>query len=111
RGHASVRPRSLWGLGLSAVALLGLFAVGLKPVEAATYYVATWGSDGNPGSESAPFRTIGRGASAANAGDTVYVRGGTYVESVNITKSGNSSAPIRLHAYPGETPVMDGQSW
>lgn len=96
---------------LAFVAMLGLFSVGLKPADAATYYVATGGSDGNPGSQSAPFGSIGKGVAVAGAGDTVYVRGGTYVESVTVSKSGTASAPIKLYAYPGEFPVMDGQGW
>lgn len=76
----------------------------------ATYVVAPGGNDSNPGSASAPFRTIGKSVAVAKAGDTVQVRGGTYVESVTINQSGTATAPIRLQAYPGETPVMDGQN-
>lgn len=76
----------------------------------ATVYVAPGGNDSNPGTAAAPFRTIGKGVAAAKAGDTVQVRGGTYVEAVTINQSGTASAPIRLQAYPGETPVLDGQN-
>jgi hypothetical protein len=40
--------------------------------------VAGVGSDGNPGTSGAPFRTIQRAADAVNPGDTVIVRDGTY---------------------------------
>lgn len=43
-----------------------------------TYYVATNGSDNDPGSESQPFRTIQRAANVVNPGDTVIVQDGTY---------------------------------
>ncbi len=76
---------------------------------AATYYVATTGSDSNPGSEAAPFRTIADAVNRMVAGDTTYVRGGTYNETETITfkKSGTASAPIRLLNAPDESPIVD----
>lgn len=44
------------------------------------YYVAKSGHDSNSGTEISPFRTIKQGASSLSAGDTLYVRGGTYRE-------------------------------
>ena len=50
-------------------------------VRAATYYVSTSGNDGNNGTSlSTPWRTINKAAQTMVAGDTVYVRGGTYRE-------------------------------
>jgi len=42
------------------------------------------------------------------AGDTTYLRGGTFVETaeVRFVRSGTSVAPITLKAYPNETPVV-----
>lgn len=49
--------------------------------QAATWYVATTGSDANPGTQAQPFRTIGKGiATAAANGDTILVVNGTYNE-------------------------------
>jgi hypothetical protein len=45
---------------------------------AAVYYAATEGNDTATGSRGSPFRTLTRGVEAANAGDTVIVRSGTY---------------------------------
>jgi hypothetical protein len=74
-----------------------------------TYYVATTGSDANPGTLAQPFRTIQHGLDVATApGDTVYVRGGTYKEQVTFTHSGTAGAPISLQAYPGEHPIIHG---
>ena len=73
-----------------------------------TYYVSTQGADGNPGTLSAPFRTIQRGATAAEPGDTVVVRTGTYRESVRPSRSGTADAPITFQAYPGEEVTISG---
>ncbi len=78
------------------------------------YYVAPTGSDSAAGTMAAPFATVGRGQTAASAGDTVYVRGGVYMFSgttntigVNFMKSGGTNNPIHYVAYPGETPIFD----
>lgn len=86
-----------------------------------TYYVAPNGNNTNAGTKNQPFLTIQRAQNAVTAGDTVYVRGGTYVmgESqiaghsgiwalvTNITKSGSQGKRIKYWAYPGERPVFD----
>ncbi|KYF75479.1 hypothetical protein BE17_33665, partial [Sorangium cellulosum] len=77
----------------------------------AQYYVATNGSDSNPGTLDRPFKTISKGVNAANAGDTVYIRGGTYTgwsNGIHPTKSGTQAAWITFRAYPGELPILDG---
>jgi len=73
-------------------------------------YVSPDGSDANPGTLEQPYKTINKAASVATAGDTIYVRGGVYVESVSVNNSGIAADPIRLMAYPGETPIIDGQN-
>ncbi|MEJ5198674.1 MAG: right-handed parallel beta-helix repeat-containing protein, partial [Anaerolineae bacterium] len=72
-----------------------------------TYYVATTGSDTDPGTLAQPWRTIQKAANTVNPGDTVYVRGGTYNEAVRVTRSGAAGAFITFAAYPGETPVLN----
>ncbi|MFZ4594037.1 MAG: hypothetical protein ACOYOF_07260, partial [Verrucomicrobiaceae bacterium] len=49
-------------------------------VSAADRYVSPTGNNANAGTLVAPWATIQYAASNANAGDTVYVRGGTYSE-------------------------------
>lgn len=73
-------------------------------------YVASGGNDNNSGTIDKPLRTIQAGVSGATAGDTVFVRGGTYVETVRILQSGSSENPITVKAYPGEMPVIDGRA-
>lgn len=71
-------------------------------------YVSTDGLDSNPGTKSAPLRTIAKGLQLAKGGDTVFVRQGIYSEKVLMTKSGSSGKEITLKAYLGEKPVIDG---
>lgn len=68
-----------------------------------TYYVATTGDDGNSGTEASPWRTISKANNTLNAGDTVYVRAGTYAERINPNNNGSSGNFITYRAYPGET--------
>ncbi len=72
----------------AAVKALALGAMLMStPVQAADYYVAKTGSDGNPGTQGAPFATIGKAITEANTAidggadsATIYVGDGTYAE-------------------------------
>jgi uncharacterized protein YjdB len=80
-----------------------------SPVTANAFYVATTGSDSNPGTLTSPWKTIQHAASTVQAGDTVYIRGGTYTESVSIGVSGSATAgPVTFQSYPGEQAIIDG---
>jgi hypothetical protein len=57
-------------------------------------YVSPSGSDTNPGTQTAPFKTIQKAADVVTVGTTVHVMPGTYNERVNITKSGTANARI-----------------
>jgi hypothetical protein len=75
----------------------------------AVYYVATTGSDGNAGTQAAPWRTIQHAATSVKAGDTVNIRAGVYNEAVTPTVSGSATAgSITFQSYPGETAIIDG---
>lgn len=73
-----------------------------------TYYVAKNGYDGNPGTESQPWLTITKAANTAVAGDTVYVKQGTYNERVIVKNSGSPGKYITFAAYPGNSATIDG---
>ena len=73
-----------------------------------TYYVSTSGNDTNPGTEQQPFKTIQKAADSVAAGDTVYVKGGTYNEQIRITASGTAGNYITFLPYNNETVVIDG---
>jgi parallel beta-helix repeat protein len=72
---------------------------------AATYYVSPSGNDSNSGtSTSTPFRTFARAVKPLRAGDTLYIRGGTWTQQLDLMNtSGSSSAWIKIAGYPGET--------
>ncbi|GAB1739942.1 hypothetical protein NU219Hw_g4872t1 [Hortaea werneckii] len=78
----------------------------------ATYYVAPTGSDSAAGTLAAPLKSIQVAVNKVSAGDTIYLRGGTYSPTTNIQikKSGTSSARITLAAYQSEVPIVDGEA-
>jgi len=99
--------RFLGGLVVCLTAwMVGLASDG----SAAEYHVApTGGSDSNSGAIGSPFATFGKAISLANGGDTIFARGGTYnLDSrIRIQTSGATNNPIKLFAYPGETPILN----
>jgi hypothetical protein len=77
-----------------------------------TYYVAKTGNDNNPGTITQPWLTISKAASTMVAGDTVFIKRGTYSEYVSITKSGSPGNYITYSAYPGDEnlAIIDGST-
>jgi hypothetical protein len=101
---------------LSLTALLAACIPSATLLTAAELYVATNGSDTNPGTLDFPFASLARGQQAASPGDTVWIRGGVYefvaglgadANAVYFDKSGAPGQRINYWAYPGETPVFD----
>ena len=87
--------------------------------EQATFYVAPTGSDSNPGTETAPFKTITKAQKAVReingtmTGDiVVYLREGTYQlnSMVNFDErdGGKDGHYVRYKAYNGENPLITG---
>jgi len=104
-----MRKLTVWNciVVLSVALLLFAFQLG----SAADYYVDrnnSYASDSNPGTLERPWSTIQHAADTAVAGDTVYVRAGTYNEHVYVEQSGEASSYIVFSAFPGETPIIDG---
>lgn len=85
----------------------------------AKFYVSPDGNDSNPGTESAPFKTIAAARDAVRtinsnmSGDIiVYLRGGTHYVSSTISfkpqDSGKNGYRIIYQAYNSEKPVVSG---
>jgi len=73
-------------------------------VNGPNYYVdAAGGSDSNPGTFRAPWKTIQKAADTVQAGARVYVRPGSYNERVRVTRSGAAGFPVTFQAYSGVT--------
>ncbi len=92
----------------SRTSVVGMLTV-LPPPTNTTFYVATNGSDSNPGTLGAPFATVPKAISVAAPGTIIYIRGGThsYTSTIRIERSGSSGFPIQLLSYPGEQPVLN----
>lgn len=92
-----------------------VFAASTAPAAAAMYYVSTAGNDTNScaaaQAAATPKLTIAAGLTCLAAGDTLFLRGGTYTGSSNLIDSERSSVPsgtswaaaITIAGYPGET--------
>ncbi|GKT64748.1 pectate lyase [Colletotrichum tofieldiae] len=64
------------------------------------------------GTLDAPFGSIQSAVAAAAAGDTIFLRKGTYAPSANIQigKSGTRTSPISIRPYQGEKVIIDGEN-
>ena len=73
-------------------------------------YVALTGSDtSGDGTINHPWRSINKGLSSIVAGDTLYIRGGTYYERLQIGNLvGNSALWTVISNYQGEPVIIDG---
>lgn len=94
---------------LLTILLMGLL---IAQVDAATYYVATTGNDGNVGSSSAPWQTLQKAANTMVAGDTTIVRNGTYTQG-KLAFSGHSGTPsarITLQAENRHLAILSSTS-
>jgi len=96
---------------LFAVVLLG----GAVMAEHA-WYVSPDGNDAWSGQVPAPnvartdgpFRTLGKACAMVQPGDTCYLRGGTYRETLKPARSGAAGQPIVFRNYGTEVAVLSG---
>ena len=71
------------------------------------FYVSPSGDDANNGLYNAPWRTLEKAANEAQAGDTIWIKAGTYNEILSSGNSGLSDAYITFQNMPSETVVID----
>lgn len=91
------------------VAFLLLFVTLSLTVSATKYYVSPTGNDtSGDGSQGKPWVSLNKAWTLVSAGDTVYLRGGTYYYGrQSLTgKDGSKERHIRVLAYPGEKPSI-----
>ncbi|MCD6322212.1 MAG: right-handed parallel beta-helix repeat-containing protein, partial [Clostridiales bacterium] len=77
------------------------------PAYAADYYISPSGNNSNPGTSTSPWQSIAKANGKVKAGDTVYLRSGSYDEMIAPGKSGEPNAYITYKAFPGEKPIID----
>ena len=81
-----------------------------------TLYVSPTGSDANPGTAAAPFRTIQRAADLVNPGDVVIVEDGTWTDTDGdgsvfaIDRGGTASAYVTFRSRNKWGAKLDGQN-
>ncbi|WP_445502951.1 hypothetical protein [Microvirga sp. G4-2] len=97
--------RHFVAMPLGFLILLALLAA--TPVGATDYYVSTTGNNAQSGSLDAPFRTINYAVGRLKPGDVLFIRGGTYFETVRVTTNGTQEAPITVRSYPNENVTID----
>jgi len=79
------------------------------PGHAEEYHVSSTGLDGNPGSETKPFRTVSAAAGVAEPGDSITVHEGVYRERINPPRGGSSDEQrIVYQAAEGEEVIIKG---
>ena len=75
------------------------------------FYVTTTGTSAGNGSASRPWDLktgLSGGRGAVQPGDTLWLRGGTYVAPFTSLLVGTTAAPIVVRPYPAERVVIDG---
>jgi len=74
-----------------------------------TYFIAVDGEDTNEGDYYNPFKTLSRALEIAQPGDTIYLRGGTYLSIGNreISNNGAENKLIQIFNWMDEKPVFE----
>ena len=98
--------------------LFCLAIVSAFPLWAGRVFVSSTGNDSNgDGSISNPYLTLEKASQEAAPGDTIYLRGGTYLcADINSRHEisgtdGTASAPIVVRPYQNETVILDGTGY
>ena len=112
-GRARRRALASARIHVAAFATAALLLTGVAPVAhaATTYYLQPTGSDSSAGTLGAPWKTLTHAVLQMRAGDTLLVRGGTYLERFEppvFHYVGTAASPITVRNYPGERPVFKG---
>ena len=80
-----------------------------QPTTHGGFYASTGGSSSGDGSMSKPWDlATALSSGRVQAGDTLWVRGGTYMAPFVSTLNGQAGKPVVVRAYPGERAIIDG---
>ncbi|MCK5463165.1 MAG: DUF1565 domain-containing protein, partial [Bacteroidales bacterium] len=89
--------------------MITLMIISTYELGAEEYHVSKNGNNQNPGSVSAPFKSISAAARIARAGDMITVHQGIYREMINPMNGGSSDLNrIVYQAAAGEKVVIKG---
>src|SRR5665647_2294490 len=98
-----MKPIMLKKIKMLICAIVAFIIFGIRPGFATTYYVATTGNNNYTAAQAqnvaTPWKTIQKAANTLVAGDTVYIRVGTYKEQITPKNSGNASKYIVYTTY------------
>ena len=85
-------------------------AAAMSPISGCTHYAAPGGSDANPGTLRAPFRTAQKLATAILPGETGCLAGGTYTGGMAFRNGGGTAFARKVvQSVPGERALVIGQ--
>jgi Right handed beta helix region len=76
----------------------------------ASFYVATTGSNANPGTQAQPWQTIQYAANSATPGSTVYIMAGIYTEQIWMNVGGTAGNYITFTHFASDIVTIDGGS-
>ncbi len=95
---------------MKKVMIIFVCILNFSPLFALNYYVdKANGLDTNSGlSLAAPYKTIQKAASTAQAGSTIFIKAGTYNENLIINISGTATNPIIFRNYNSDLVYIDG---
>jgi hypothetical protein len=105
--------RATVAIAVAIVALLGLRALVARsegPVSC-DRVASPAGSDGAPGTEERPLRTVQRLVESVGPGRTGCLRAGVYLEDVRFRRGGLPGRPLELRSFPGERALLVGRLW
>jgi len=94
---------------MKVIILILTALMGLSCSAKSNSFVSISGSDAHPGTFDKPFRTLQNALNLARAGDTIFVREGSYHENVKITGlNGREKLPIVIMPFENDEVWMDG---
>jgi len=98
-------------LSLLNVTLIISILLFVSTAFASTLYVSIEnGDDANPGTLTAPWKTIGKANKELQPGDTVYIKEGIYDEIIEPFNSGSEGQKITYKAFEGESVTIRGEA-